>query len=537
MKAKPTRHVAAFDLVPGEPAVLEYQRKAEAPGLLRFEGVTVRVSDASGLFYKRLILRHPEEYLVLPPLTDDEGHQRGTKRFNTLPPPGVHRLRRPGGGSELLDLRDYIPGDPPKMIAWKPSARRNKLITKELENDVPVRCVLFLDASNGARVGPPGHAPVVRLSAIAAGVAQAAAGNRDIVGLTVFDEHAADVTKPARTRVHTIQMLRKFGEASAKLPDPGPIDADLLSRYAYPVAQQVYPDMLTKDVNSRPLGLFWRPLADSRWLWVFLFLFFLPLGLLLPEGREFVAQVARAVTPNRWGFIPKLSVTLFVIMLPQMLAVFIWFVHGIRGFLPPRSGRTSRRKQLGAMYAVFDNAGPAAIERHLHDDAFFTERTTRFLLDHRVRLPLVLHDRDGNYRFHSPEKVAVLADQIVRSVTRARDNELYVILADLLGVSDQMKPVLQAVQMARARHHQIVVLIPWPADVPPPDGEPEEPPQQLKIGTLVRTVMIARYHKAYAQLRATLTRAGALVVRVEDGDPVQLILDRLDRLRGVRVRK
>jgi hypothetical protein len=73
--------------------------------------------------------------------------------------------------------------------------------------------------------------------------------------------------------------------------------------------------------------------------------------------------------------------------------------------------------------------------------------------------------------------------------------------------------------------------------VPPPDGDPEPPPEQLKIGTLVRTVMIARYHKAYAQLRSTLTKAGAIVVRVEDDDPVQLILDRLDRLRGVRVRR
>lgn len=530
-------NIGAFDVVPDEPAVIEYQLKAESPGLLRFEGVTIRISDAAGLFYQRLFIRLPEEYLVLPPLTDDEGHQRGTKRFNTLPPPGVHRLRRAGGGSELLDLRDYRPGDPPKMIAWKPSARRDKLITKELENDVPVRCVLFLDASNGARVGPPGHAPVVRLSAIAAGIAQAAAGNRDLVGLTVFDEHTADVSKPARTRVHTIQMLRKFGEAAAKLPHPGFIDVDLLSRYAYPVAQQLYPDLLRKDVNSRPFGLFWRPIADSRWLYVVLFLFFLPLLLLVPDVLNFFAKVVTSLLPARWGIIPKLALTFVMLMLPYLLAFGVWFLHGVRGFLPPYLGRTSRRKQLGALYAALDNSGPASIERYIHHDVFFANRTTQFLLDHRIRLPLVLHDRDGNYRFHSPEKVEVLADQLVRSVTRARDNELYVILADLLGVSDQLKPVVQTVQMARARHHQIVVLIPWPADVPPPDGEAEESPQQLKIGTLVRSVMIARYHKAYAQLRSSLTRAGALVVRVEDGDPVQLILDRLDRLRGVRVRR
>ena len=131
--------------------------KAPSPGVLRFEGVKVRVADLHGFFYRRVFLRDPVEFLVLPPLTDDEGRQRATKRFNTLPPPGIHRLRRPGSGSELLDLRDYRPGDPPKMIAWKASARRDRLITKEYESDVPVRCVLFLDTSDGVRLGPPGN--------------------------------------------------------------------------------------------------------------------------------------------------------------------------------------------------------------------------------------------------------------------------------------------------------------------------------------------------------------------------------------------
>ena len=63
-----------------------------------------------------------------------------------MPPPGMHRLKPTRQrGSELLDLREYRPGDPPKTIAWKASARRDMLITKEFENDVPVRCTLFLD--------------------------------------------------------------------------------------------------------------------------------------------------------------------------------------------------------------------------------------------------------------------------------------------------------------------------------------------------------------------------------------------------------
>ena len=85
------------------------------------------------------------------------------KRHNLLLPPGIHRFRRPGSGSELLDLRDYLPGDPPKTIAWKVSARRDRLITKEFESEVPVRCTLFVDTSRfGAGAGPV-RLPVVSM--------------------------------------------------------------------------------------------------------------------------------------------------------------------------------------------------------------------------------------------------------------------------------------------------------------------------------------------------------------------------------------
>jgi hypothetical protein len=38
-------------------------------------------------------------------------------------------------------------------------------------------------------------------------------------------------------------------------------------------------------------------------------------------------------------------------------------------------------------------------------------------------------------------------------------------------------------------------------------------------------------------MRKALTGVGATVMRVSDGDPVRLVLDRLDRLRGMRSRR
>ena len=73
------------------------------------------------------------------------------------------------------------------------------------------------------------------------------------------------------------------------------------------------------------------------------------------------------------------------------------------------------------------------------------------------------------YRFHCAGKAAVLAQAMVRAVSRARDNELFVIMADLAELGHDLAPVVKACRLARSRHHHVLVIVPWPADVPSPD--------------------------------------------------------------------
>jgi uncharacterized protein (DUF58 family) len=532
----------AVELWPGEPAVIEYELTPRGPGVLRFEGVELRVADLAGFFYRRLFARAPADVLVLPPLVDDAGHRRADKRFNTLPPPGVHRLRRPGSGSELLDLRDYRPGDPPKMIAWKASARRDRLITKEFESEVPVRCVLFLDTSQGVRLGPPGETPLCRLVEVASGVAQAAGGNRDLVGLTTFDEESAAVMPPARTSAHTVRMLGKMAGAAALLPDPGGADANQALKLAYPVARDLYPDLLDADLNARPWGMYWKPLLDARWGWVVPLVMALPLLVFKREVAELLARVAFSIG----GRGRVLMTLLILIAAPVVLGGLFWLAYGVRGFLAPHAPRTRRRKQLAAVFAALDADTPGAIERYLRDDEAFCARAGRFQADHHVRAPVSLYDAAGRYRFRGEAKADVLAAAMMRSVARARDNELYVILADLAELGDALAPLLKAVRVARGRHHHVLVIVPWPDDVPAPEKAPEPVAVATPIpgdeaglapGRLVRIALVRGYQRRYEALRSELARVGATVIRVAEGDAVRTVLDRLDRVRGARNRR
>ncbi len=192
---------------PLQPMEFHYHIHCGAAGLARFEGVRVRAADRQGFFYHVHFIHAVVTYPVLPVLNRRAGQPASKKRHNQLMPPGIHRFRRPGSGSELLDLRDYLPGDPPKTIAWKVSARRDRLITKEFESEVPVRCTLLVDTSNSVRVpGLAGVGPrevsygkaLDRLIELSAGILQANAGIRDLTGLCLFDEQGFQYVRPNR---------------------------------------------------------------------------------------------------------------------------------------------------------------------------------------------------------------------------------------------------------------------------------------------------------------------------------------------------
>ena len=65
-----------------------------------------------------------------------------------------------GEGDSLKELRDHVPGDSFKRIAWKASARRGKLVVREMERDQRDVVWLVLDSSVELWAGEPGRAPL-----------------------------------------------------------------------------------------------------------------------------------------------------------------------------------------------------------------------------------------------------------------------------------------------------------------------------------------------------------------------------------------
>jgi len=535
----------------GQNVQWSYRVRCQALGRLRFEGVSVQLADLCGLFYHATFLPAPAKFRVLPPLTDIRGKTARLKRHNLLPPPGVHRHRRPGSGSELLDLRDYRPGDPPKTIAWKVSARRDRLISKEFESDVPVRCTLFLDTSNSVRVGPSGENSLARLVEIATNVAQANSGARDLTGLCLFDERGARPIRPARGSRHLAGLLNCLTDAAGLAPSTGQASLETLLPLAYSFARETYPELLRPEVNRFPWWLPWlfpQPLYSrprKRWF------DYLEIGHRF-YWLAFAALVGYCLYLFVTGQIQS-AIFLFLSSLVITLGYLVFVDHAFKGHRPARW-----RKRMAAILSVQYGLAPGGLALLLEDDLPFSLYLQRFLADHHVPYTLPLYDETGRYLFAAPEKIPVLSRALLSAVGRGHDNELFVILADLLELPDQLGPLLRAVKSALARHHQVLVICPWPAGVAPrrggklqresriedralrieTEGSSSSGPRSSKVDSshLRHTVLLhrlttERFHRSFRRLQRAFARLGVPVILARDSEPARLVIDRMERLR------
>lgn len=519
-------------LTPGVPVEWQYRMHFPNPGSARFEGVRVQVADVQGFFYHETFLREPVIVPILPGLVNADARPRAHKRFNLLPPPGMHRHKRPGSGSELLDLRDYRPGDPPKRIAWKASARRDRLITREFESEVPLRCTLFVDTSDSVRLGPPGRNVLANFVSTASAAAQAAAANRDLVGLAICDERNIDYTAPARTPPHVIGLVRKLARAAGQLPATEAADVEPLLAAANDLAQSVYPDLMRPGLNRFPAWLAWlrpqpgwtirRPKLRDRifgsTMSVVVFVVLSIAAVLAGLGLVWVAAATRS---------PAFAFGGFAIVASTVLAA--------TGLTSRRRRRYAERKRLAALIGWKYGLPLGATGLILEEDAACSGWLQRFLADHQVEYEVPRYDDRGRPLFARPEKAAVLARALTRAIRRGHDNELFVVLADLLDLDDGLAPLVNAVRVARARHHQVLIVCPTRGTVRRESlSQGDLPPADADAAELVRFALQARTDRAWQTVRRAFGRLGVPVVPAAENDTARLILHRLEQMRNIQ---
>ncbi len=201
----------------------------------RILGVQARLVDALGLVSAQVFLPCPCELAVLPrSLPLDLKRVAETRRSAPRTSGGQRPDKVQGHGDELREVRDHMPGDPFKHIAWKATAVRGRLMSRSFEREQTRALYVVLDTGASMRDGRPGMGALDQALDLVHSLSEACARSHDPFGLALVDGRVVD----RRPVLEGLAALRDTDRAlldirRAVAEDLAPmVDSDLLDTVA-----------------------------------------------------------------------------------------------------------------------------------------------------------------------------------------------------------------------------------------------------------------------------------------------------------------
>ena len=116
MKLRSGLNYMRLNLGPGETTRVRYVLRCPLRGHYSIGPISIRYRDSFNLFSQEMYVDHRSDLIVFPQVREIEEamvRSRTPKMYT-----GATTLRTPGPGTEFFSLREYVPGDPFKIINW-----------------------------------------------------------------------------------------------------------------------------------------------------------------------------------------------------------------------------------------------------------------------------------------------------------------------------------------------------------------------------------------------------------------------------------
>jgi uncharacterized protein (DUF58 family) len=163
--------------------------------------LVLRVLGAYGLAFWPARIPVEATLVVRPGRLSADERRRATAAGGTV-------AQRHGAGTELVQLRPYRPGDAPRAIDWRATARTGALVSREFGEDRHLEVVMLIDAGRQSRLGIDGSDRYGHYANVAARLAERAVIDEDRVGLLVFADRLL-ARLPAARGAPALQAVRE----------------------------------------------------------------------------------------------------------------------------------------------------------------------------------------------------------------------------------------------------------------------------------------------------------------------------------------
>lgn len=219
--------ILAFTVPPGERISRPFTFTPQQLGERRWDRVLLRVRGRLGLAWWSRKRALPTRARTIPDhLAADERVRSGSEAGGDLNRP------RPGGGLELLGLREYRPGDPVNSIDWKATARSGRTTIRVMSDEQHLELVLLIDVGRSSAIDAHGLTRLGHYTNIAARLTEKALANGDRVHLFTFADTVQQTALGLRAHsglVHARSLLEGLRPSRASA-NPLPVVMEVRRR-------------------------------------------------------------------------------------------------------------------------------------------------------------------------------------------------------------------------------------------------------------------------------------------------------------------
>jgi uncharacterized protein (DUF58 family) len=161
-------NVGFSSLSRGGRAQLRYRVTSDAPGHFELGPLLLSAADRFGLRSDESVVNERVELDVLPRIErrrDVSFRPRRTRNWS-----GQIASPRPGAGQDFYAIRQYIFGDPARVVNWKAWARLDRMYSNEFMSELGADAVVIVDKSAGSDFGTPPESALTYVDRCAAAV-------------------------------------------------------------------------------------------------------------------------------------------------------------------------------------------------------------------------------------------------------------------------------------------------------------------------------------------------------------------------------
>ncbi|NJL37405.1 MAG: DUF58 domain-containing protein [Leptolyngbyaceae cyanobacterium SM1_4_3] len=239
-------------LPPNREEELTYTVFPAKRGEYPFGDIQVRQLGAWGLAWHSWRIPQPQTVAVYPDLL---GLRSLSLKLTLQNSGNIRRAKRLGMGTEFAELREYSTGDDPRLIDWKATARRSRLLLRVLEPEQEQTLMILLDRGRLMTAQVKGLARFDWGLNAALSLALAGLNRGDRVGIGVFDRQMQVWVPPERGQAQLTKLIERLTPIHPVLLEPDYLEAvtHVTSQHTRRALVVLITDLVDKTASSELL--------------------------------------------------------------------------------------------------------------------------------------------------------------------------------------------------------------------------------------------------------------------------------------------